>query len=985
MRSFEEDADRETGRTAAEVDALWDRAAWGMNELDLAAKMQHARLRARLLGESYQAPTVGRFSILRKLGEGGMGEVYAAYDDQLDRKVALKFLHPARAGDERAVHRLLREAQALAKLSHPHLVPVFDVGRFDDRVYLAMEMVPGVTMREWTAEAGRPWRKVLERWVEVGRALVAVHEAGMVHRDLKPDNVLVGQDGRARLVDFGLARGQGAHPTVAEVDARADDCINAGDGRRRLEERVTQTHDVVGTPAYMAPEVRRGEPATESSDQYGLCVSIYESLVGQRPTGPTRARALVRVPATVRMSLALRRALSRGLTAEPAERYPSTRALLHDLERVLGHRRGRLLTRGAALLVAAGVGATLVRTTEVGSVALCQTVQDELRGVWDEARRTAVSDGIAATRLPYAEPLARELVARTDDYARAWLDARTRVCEATWVHQVQSEALLDRRMSCLDQQRTELAAFVDAAAGLEGEQPRELPRALTTLGVPEECESPMLLELGDARPPAANREQIESLRREVADLRVAALLRGPVAVRGRAQAVYEQAERLGFAPLRARAELMLGFMHFLGDDPRAHAHLLRAEALAEAAGDDRLREEASRMSARLWALLGTDLDRAREAHARNRAIVARLGDPPHRLAALEQAEALLLQRQGDLAGAEASQREAIARWSALGERFASTRATAWRGLGRILCVRGRYHDAEQAFERAARIDARWGGSPLDRDSGRTRAGMTTYVRGVAAMGQGELDEASTLLHEALDEAARAYGPDSVPVGRVHVSLAQWAMQTGRIDDVLAHARVADDSVRRWLGDDHVLRRSPLSALGTAAFHRGLPDVAVDAFAEALRLQQTALPDDHLDLAIARSNLGEAQVLAGREEEAQVSLHAALAVMERRLPDTDARLSYPLHALGESLLRQGQLRPACDHAERALWIREQHRDDLVELARTRWLVARCELARGRPARARPLAESARTVFRTMGKDFADEVEAIDAALGPTTGR
>ncbi len=173
---------------------------------------------------------VGRYVVLDRIGAGGMGVVYAAYDPELDRRVALKLLRPDRFGGDAGRLRLLREAQALARLTHPNVVAVYDVGTFGDRVFVAMELVEGETLRQWLRaepRSPRPWREVLERFLPAGRGLAAAHAAGLVHRDFKPENVLLGRDGRARVVDFGLAK------ALADAAEEPRDGRRAGGGGRR--------------------------------------------------------------------------------------------------------------------------------------------------------------------------------------------------------------------------------------------------------------------------------------------------------------------------------------------------------------------------------------------------------------------------------------------------------------------------------------------------------------------------------------------------------------------------------------------------------------------------------------------------------------------------------------------------------------------------------------------------------------------------------
>ncbi|MCY1004395.1 serine/threonine-protein kinase [Nannocystis pusilla] len=217
---------------------------------------------------------IGRFVVLRKLGEGGMGVVYSAYDEQLERKVALKLLRGEIRGQQQSVGqaRLLREAQAMAKLSHPNVAQVYDVGPFGDAVFIAMEFVSGGSLKDWLLREDRSWRAVLGAYLQAGHGLAAAHGAGIVHRDFKPDNVIVGDDGRVRVVDFGLAR----HDEHAVV-------LPGGPPPSASSVELTQIGTFIGTPAYMAPEQLLREPADALSDQFSFCVALFESLNGYRP------------------------------------------------------------------------------------------------------------------------------------------------------------------------------------------------------------------------------------------------------------------------------------------------------------------------------------------------------------------------------------------------------------------------------------------------------------------------------------------------------------------------------------------------------------------------------------------------------------------------------------------------------------------------------------------------------------------------------
>jgi hypothetical protein len=303
---------------------------------------------------------VGRYVILEPVGAGGMGRVYAARDPALDRKVALKLLHRHATAPELEA-RLLREAKAMARLAHPEVITVHDVGHFGDQLFIAMEFVEGGTLRQWLAAAKRPWREVLGVFLRAGRGLARAHASGIVHRDFKPDNVLVGTDGRVRVTDFGLALTAQDEPGVLATSDSAEPDVGAA---------LTRTGMLVGTPAYMAPEQMSGQPADARSDLYGFCTALWEALYGKRPyTGETlKDLKLEKMrgspengPAGRDVAPRLRRALQVGLRPHPEDRYASMDELLGALERA---GRTSIVPRiaGACALLALAGGAAYAAT-----------------------------------------------------------------------------------------------------------------------------------------------------------------------------------------------------------------------------------------------------------------------------------------------------------------------------------------------------------------------------------------------------------------------------------------------------------------------------------------------------------------------------------------------------------------------------------------------------------------------------------------------
>ncbi len=292
-----------------------------------------------------EAQRIGRYAVLRKLGEGGMGVVLAAYDEELDRRVAVKLLRDQSA--QAAEHRLriLREAQAMARVSHPNVVQVYEVGEFQpldksgSHIYITMEFIDGTTLYEWQRREGRTWEEILRIYLEAGQGLRAAHESDLVHRDFKPDNVLVGRDERPRVADFGLARG-GAAAQAENPRPRATDSDKERSGGHLLASPLTLDGAIMGTPMYMSPEQYKGEPAGPRSDQFSFCVALYEALYGVGPFAGDTFEALCASvllhrlrppPQNSAVPRPLYDALVRGLAADPAQRYESMKELLAAL------------------------------------------------------------------------------------------------------------------------------------------------------------------------------------------------------------------------------------------------------------------------------------------------------------------------------------------------------------------------------------------------------------------------------------------------------------------------------------------------------------------------------------------------------------------------------------------------------------------------------------------------------------------------------
>jgi hypothetical protein len=536
--------------------------------------------------------SVGGYMIVDVVGKGGMGIVYSAYDPDLDRKVALKVLLSDSAWSSDPVtvlnlrQRLRREAQAMARLSHPNVVTVFDAGIADGQLFIAMELIEGATLGQWLSAEPRCVADILRQFVAAGRGLEAAHSVGFVHRDFKPGNVLVGRDGRVCITDFGLARL--VDESVVPASPLDPTQIVAG--------TLTQSGTLLGTPSYMAPEQLEGKAADARSDQFGFCIALYEALYGERPFAGrsiTELRSAV-LSGSVRESASgrkiaprLRQILMRGLQADPSKRYPSMSALLRDLGRDPAKRRRQTLLLGASLLATLALGVGLTRTVRQQRFD-CGAGNARLTGIWDATTKAAIHDAFSRTGKPYAEDVWRAVEHALDAFASAWTRNYTEACEATHVRGEQSAELLDLRMDCLNHRLDETGVlaslFTHADASL-------LEKALSAVQANSDLSScadvrALRSRLGPPHDPSG-RAGYDALERHIAQLQ-ALLAAGRYSdARKTTDKVVEEARRVGHPVLLSEAFRLSGELYNLtAEYEKALRPLQEAAVAAERGADD---------------------------------------------------------------------------------------------------------------------------------------------------------------------------------------------------------------------------------------------------------------------------------------------------------------------------------------------------------------------------------------------------------------
>ncbi|MFZ6180784.1 protein kinase domain-containing protein [Nannocystis pusilla] len=517
---------------------------------------------------------IGRYVVLGRQGAGAMGVVYRAYDEALDRKVALKLLRAPGADHSQARARLLREAKALAQLSHPNVVQVYDVGEWGGLDFIALEFVQGQTLRQWLSEQPRSWPEISQVFAQAGRGLAAAHAAGLVHRDFKPENVLIDGQGRVFVADFGLAR---------SADSPLPEQISPSASRSSPSlARLTAMGSLVGTPKYMAPEQFMRVPADARSDQFSFCVALYEALFGRRPfVGETVDELkqsvllgrLLPPPVLSMVPQWLQDLTMRGLARDPARRFPSMDALLAELDRVRGRRR--LIAAGLAALALGVAGFVFSQADPV-----CQGADDKLAGVWDDTRSRALHEAFLATELPFAIQASSFARNALDSYASQWKTEHQEACLAH--HQgEQSDSVLDLRMSCLQRRRTELAARVDVLAEADDATVIRAVDSVLSLTPVASCSDPAQLldewkRIDGLRDPTAP-TQVETLRLKLAHidaLERAGRLQPGLAL---AEEAVRDAQAIDDRPVLAEALLRRGtLLAESGDTRAAESELWRA-------------------------------------------------------------------------------------------------------------------------------------------------------------------------------------------------------------------------------------------------------------------------------------------------------------------------------------------------------------------------------------------------------------------------
>jgi|GEM_PF-543585 len=976
-------------------------------------------IRKKMFGRG-NAATAGRFELRRRLGRGAFGSVYLAYDPTLERKVAVKLLDEAIAGPEHRT-RLLKEAQALARLEHPNVLTVYDVTVVSGQILIAMELVEGGTLADWCRDHPVGTRArfdaLLDIAIGVGRGLAAAHDAGITHRDIKPANILVG-DGRPRVADFGIAHAAYADASAVKAQDSSVPFVPLALDDDLGDTNLTHSRTVAGTPAFMAPEQFQGR-AAPASDQWGLCATLWSCAYGMpafsggsvlervaalegKPDDPPRRDH--GVPAW------FAEILERGLARDPADRWPSVAALCAALEQATARQRRRRWHAAVAMMgVAAVVGLAAwgaMRLDLQRRLAACDEQSTAIDTTWNAEQQATLRASFAATGAGHAETSANKVSELLDERASAWRRVRAAACRDE-VSKAWDADTLDRAHWCLDDRHRQLEALVTRLQQADVTAVTKAATAVTRLRDVEPCRDPVAL--ARLPMPTEGRAEVAAV---VAELEKASAYEAVGAyVEGLevARAQLEPAVATGWQPLVASAQGQVGsLLTRSGALSEAESMLEAAYFTAVEAGAN---EEALRAAQMLVYVVGTAQSRYDEArrwweHAET--MRTQLPDD----AGLREAATLsnrgrIEYAQGNLAEAAALHERALAlREQALGSEHPRV-ASSLADLANVRLAMGAYEDAKALALRALELRR----AALGEDHPYVAASLNNLAE--MHKTTGAIDEAGRLHDEALRIREAALGADHPDVAQSLNNVGNVRFAQGALEEATSLHRRALRIREAALGSEHPEVAQSLSNLADLLTARGAYDNAIERYERALRILEGALGTEHLSVAHTVNNLGIVHYAEGRLDQAKRSYERtlairesalgsehplvaqslsnvavvayetcalpqaekkftrALAILEDVLGDEHSDLAYPLIGLANVASAQTRFEDAVRFARRAVQVRERGEVPPAVLAEARLVLARALLRSGGDRDvAIELATQARDALRSAGAGQAE---------------
>ncbi len=854
--------------------------------------------------------SVGRYVIDSEIGIGGMGVVYLAYDPALDRRVALKLLRPdtiVGQGISEGRSRLQREAHAMAKLNHPNVVAIHDVGQHGDQVFLAMNLVDGASIREWLEEQPRTWRQILKIYLEAGRGLEAAHAVGLIHRDFKPDNVLIDSEGRAQVTDFGLARASTAEPTPEEA-ARAP--MIRGHGPASRSDLLSQplTRGVSGTPGYMSPEQALSKPFDARTDQYSFCVSLSESLFGPKPENaewaPVRDPDLAAaVPGWVRA------AVERGMALAPSDRFPSMHELLAALSDDPAERQRRLLVVVGGLALLAAVVGLGVYIADRRSKDLCYAPEHHLAGIWDDQSRAVLKAAFAALGTKDQADTAERVVKGLDRVTSRWVEGYRSACEDTRDKHVQSEAALSLRVECLDRQLYDLKGSIELLS--HPDAALLSTAAVVAMSLPPVAECGNAFSLSLVAPPGPElADKVRTLRLQIARGRALIAAQRMAEALALLQPLTREAEAAKYDPVSSEAFFSLARAQLnFGDHKHAAESFQQALDLAESSRLDELAARAVSLLAGELALVGAPAAEVDVTLKRARILTKRVGDKGLARLELEVALERVAGDRGQFADEVSHGQEALRLTEELLGQSDPKLLTALNNLASDLIEDARFLEAAETYRKAIDLSR----SLFGPKASGSKVLWARYADLLAGLGRSA---------EALQAAERALEAKGERPDDANSAMA-WAIKGFALarDHKLADAKSAIQRAIE-IGEDLELStvvdfdEVNLFVCETAVLI-GEPKLAVEAY------ERNLVADKDLDSAnpgwVGNCRVGgEAYLADGQPTKARRVLERGLALasghafLPRWIPDLRFRLAQALIATEGDERRAGEL----VHAARA---------------------------------------------------------------------
>jgi eukaryotic-like serine/threonine-protein kinase len=983
-----------------------------------------------------EMPTLGRgtpldrYVVLDPLGEGGMGMVYAAYDSVLDRKVALKLLPPddLEAGTEQnsGRARLLREAQAMARLSHPNVVAVYDVYQHGAQVFMAMELVEGQTLLQWQREKPRTWREILAAFLDAGRGLAAAHAAGLVHRDFKPTNVLVGKDGRVRVTDFGLAREHHAPPEPVSIESTPSPDTSPVKPHSLLELELTQRGAVMGTPAYMAPEQFRGATADARGDQFSFAVSLWEALYGERPfEGASASERRENVlagriqppPPYSKVPPWVNRALLRALNTAPDSRYPSLDALLAVLERDPARVRRRWVAGVALCLLVIGSSVMAWTSWRQRLANLCTGSQQKLTGIWDVPRQSSIEKAFVGTGLSYAPDTWGRVRTALTAYTQAWAEMHQDTCAATRIRGEQSEPVMSLRMACLESRRQELAALTEVFTDADATVVEKAISATSALRPLQGCADVEAL-MSEVKPPedAIVRKSVNVARGQLARVKALTEAGKYKEALELATEVEARTATLGYNPIRAEALFMKAWTQIISGENQGVAPLLmQALWLAHASRHDTVATAAAVRLMGYYSSRGSQEETERWEHLAE-ASLDRLGEQGELRAIFFNNRGLAFYHQGKFPEAyEAFDRAFALAEQTLGPAHATTLRYATNSLAALdnmdlvddsqralvtlvrlgennlgpdhpfltqplmnlanmYAIQGRIPEARQLLDRVREIGKQ-----------AYRNGSEEWANFHIAYGDLEANDGHDVKAlEHYEEAARLFreraGAESPELMRALVSVAEMQMMVEHLSESQHTFQQVVDLAKKDLRQHGYVYTKALGGLADLHDARGQYDKALKLRQQALELREKSLGPEHITTALIRVSIGNTYLELGDPARALTLFEKERPLFEKTMGVDSPIGVLPLEGKGEALQRLGRATEAVAVLERVLQVVESHPVRPAYRATTQFAMARALWDAGQqPERAMKLAQTARATFAHAPTVHAKALAELDALL------